>query len=301
MKTLLPTVLALLAGFAGGWLAKPAPIAPAPAPALASTPAAPSMAKPTGTEGQPPAPPVRKRILSPDAPVPSGVLPTGPAADSIEAAKLQRLTELLSLDEAGRETLKKILDDCRKAPSGDPSKPVGPKESLDHLSNTAVELERSLAALFTPEQAAAFKELRQREREGRIESKAQRDLGRLAETTDLTSAQREQILAKLRHSATAEMDALPPAVSLLASPSVLPLGTAGMPVDSILELSRLSGVDASTDHGAVFAKLNEQKLAKIDAQLAELKPLVTPAQYAQLEAAAAQQRAIRQRMLQPPR
>jgi hypothetical protein len=296
MKTLFPTAIALLAGFAGGWLAKPAP-ATATASGL-TQPSAPPQAKPPGPDITSP-PPVRQPVIPSDTPAPSGVLPTGPLAESIEGAKLQRLVELLGLDQTSQAELKKILEDCRKTPPGDPSKPANPWDTLALLTKTGEALEQSLASLFTPEQAAAFKELRQREQQNRIETKAQRDLGRIAESTDLTSAQRELILTKLRQSATAEMAALPPAASLLSSSSVLPLGTAGMPVDSMLELTHLSDIGPAADHGAFFARLSELKLARLDTQLAELKPLVTPAQYAQLEAAAARQREIRRHILQP--
>ena len=301
MKSPLFVVLALAAGFAGGWIAKPAPAAPPVAenpPAPSPKPTAP---KPTRPDGAPPRPaPPAVQPLPPDIPVRAGVLPGGPAAESMDAAKMARLGEVLGLDAEATDKLRKILDDCRKPPDVDPAKPVGPKDTFDHLTKTADTLEKALAGLFTPEQAAKFAELRQRERENRVESKAQNALARIAETTDLTKEQREQVLTTLRRTATEDLDSLPATVSLLASPSVLPLGSAGMPVDSMIELSRLTGPDAPADNGAMFARMNEMKLARADAQLAALKPLVSAAQYAQLEAAASKQRAIRQRILQPP-
>lgn len=302
MKSPLFAVLALAAGFAGGWIAKPAPAAPPVAenqPAPPPKPAAAKPARPDGTPPPRPAPPA-EHPLPPDIPVQTGVLPGGPAAETMEAAKMARLGEVLGLDAEATDKLRKILDDCRKSPDVDPTKPVGPKDTFDHLTKTAATMEKALAELFTPDQAAKFAELRQRERESRVESKAQSALARIAETTDLTKEQREQILTALRRTATEDLDSLPATVSLLASPSVLPLGSAGMPVDSMIELSRLTGPDAPTDNGAMFARMTEMKLARSDAQLAALKPLVSAAQYAQLEAAAAKQRSIRQHILQPP-
>ena len=57
-------------------------------------------------------------------------------------------------------------------------------------------LEETLAKILTPEQLAKFEELRVRERENRIESRAQRSLAQVIEEIDLSPGQRDEVLAR---------------------------------------------------------------------------------------------------------
>jgi hypothetical protein len=215
---------------------------------------------------------------------------------------MQRLAELLGLDEAAQTKLREILDGSAKAfTTADPTQPLSSKETLEVLAATAVGLEHALADLFTPEQAAKFAALRQRERANRIETKAQKELGRLCEITDLDAAQREQILPQLRQRYTAELEQMPAAYALWVESPVLPLGPRAMPEESILTLMQLAGSDATADPFAARQQMLDRQRQRLDEQLAMLRPLLTPAQIAQYETAAAQQRAIQDRMGQTPR
>jgi hypothetical protein len=289
---------AAAAGFLGGWLAKPAPAAapitaqatnthPVPAPVAVNPPPSPVEPPPEPASPPPGRPP---QVVRPDLPA---------VAESVDAAKLQRLVELLGLDEKAQAELRRILDETAKAfAGGDPTKPLSAKDTLDRLAAATTSLEQSLKALLTPEQATLFAALRQRERDNRIEAKAQRELSRLCEITDLSPAQREQILAKLRETTAGELGSLPPAYSLMVEPSVLPLGPHALPEQSILTLTQLAEVDTATDHNAAHAKLIEGQRQRLEEQLSYLRGILTPAQLAQYQAAAAGQRTL-QELLRP--
>lgn len=288
-----------LAGFLGGWLAKPtavqAPVASQPVPPPARTPVPPRPAPDV-----PVLPPGERPPLQSGQPqVPA--TPTAPAAAAgMDEAKMARLVELLGLDEAAQDKLRQILADSRR-PFTNPGKALSSKETLDLVAKAATELDQSLKALFTPEQAATFAALRQRERDNRIEAKAQRDLGRLTEVTDLTPAQRDRILEKLRANHLADLEKLPPAASLMVETSVLPLGSHALPEQSIIALTRTAEVDSGDDHAAAHDRMIEQQRRQLDEQLAFLRTVLSPAQVAQFEAAAAQQRAFQDMIRQPPR
>jgi hypothetical protein len=296
-------LLALLAGFAGGWLAKPVPPATTAAPQVNGGPATrpPTPAPGPATEpGERPPPPAGARppgIAGPIAAPP----PAGPAAESRDAAKMLRFIEAIGLSESQQEDLKKILAETRDAyTASDPTQPMTAKETLDLVAKCGTQLEQALAGLLTPEQAAKFTELRQRERDNRIETKAQRELGQLSEFTDLSPTQREQILAQLRQATAAELSTIHASYTLMLDSSVLPLGPHTMPEQSILTLTQLAETPGTPDPAALHTKLIAEQRRRLDERLAWLKPILTPAQLAQYQAAAAEQRAIHDRM-NPPR
>jgi hypothetical protein len=82
--------------------------------------------------------------------------------------------------------------------------------------------------------------------------------------------------------------------------SVLPLGPHTMPEHSVLTLTELAETPAVPDPAALHTKLIAEQRRRLDERLAWLKPILTPAQLAQYQAAAAEQRAIHDRM-NPPR
>ena len=294
---LLIALAAAVAGFLGGWLAKPTPTAAS----ITASPTSQPVQQPLPVNPPAPVQPPPERVNPPPIRPPQVVGPDSPAvAESVDAAKMQRLVELLGLDETAQAELRKILDETRKTfATADPTKPLSAKETLDRLAETATTLEKSLNALLTPEQAATFAALRQRERDNRVETKAQVELSRLSEITDLSPAQREQILTKLRETTASELNSLPPAYSLMVEPSVLPLGSHALPEPSILALTQLAEVDTATDHSAAHAKLLEGQRQRLDEQLNYLRAILTPAQLAQYQAAAAGQRAL-QELMRPP-
>lgn len=297
--SLVVPVLTLVVGFAGGWLTKPTPAPPAtPEVTAHPTPQPPPPAQPNA---EPPAttppPTVPLRAPGPIATTPA----TGSAANSRDAAKMLRFIEAIGLSETQQADLNKIIADTRAAyTTTDPTKPMSPKETLDLVATCSMGLEKSLAALLTPDQAAKFAELRQRERDNRIEAKAHRELGHLSELTDLSPTQRDQILSQLRQANTAELSAIPASYALMLDSSVLPLGPHTMPEQSILTLTQLADTTDNADPAAVHDKIIAAQRRRLEERLNWLKPILTPAQLAQYQAAAAEQRAIHD-LINPPR
>ncbi len=294
-------VLALLAGFAGGWLAKPAPAPVAGAPVRPPARVHPSVpVGPVGPAGELPQPPRMDRSPNDASPLP-GDASAGPSPISRDAAKMLRVVEALGLSETQQTDLEKILAETRKAYTGGAStKAISAKETLELVSACGATLEKSLTALLTPEQAAKFAELRQRERDNRIEAKTHRELGQLSEITDLSPAQRDQVLAQLRQATVAELSAIPASYSLMLDSSVLPLGSHAMPEQSILVLSQVADTDGSSDPEASHAKLIAEQRRRLDERLTWLKPILSPAQLAQYQASVAEQHAIHDQMIPPP-
>lgn len=290
--TLLIALVAALAGFLGGWLAKPVP-APAPVTTTAPQPPLPSVPRPGAPPPRPGPAPMPPDHLRP----PSAFKVPALSAETVDAAKLQRLVEVLELDENARAGLEKILAESRDSLAAtDPTKPLGAKDTLAQATATGVRLEQALKDFFTPEQAAAFAGLRQRERDNRIETKAQRELGRLSEITDLSPAQRELILVKLRETSAAELDILPDGCSLIIAPSVLPLGPLAMQEQALLTLARIAETDTPDARSAPQVRLLDHQRGQLDEQLAYLQTVLTPAQLAQYQVAAAAHRTIQDRL-----
>jgi hypothetical protein len=292
MKSPILFLAAVVLGFVGGWLAKPAPQSP-PAPPPASpakpvaAPASPAPAEPT--PAPPPAAPGRppvERVQQPPLPPAAGVA-------NQDEAKLARLAELLGLDKEGEDALKLALGDARAAYTAESGKALTARESLDHIVKVAGQLERAIDALLeTPEQKAAFAALRQRERDNRIETKAQREMGVLTGITDILPEQREAILAHLRERAAADAAKLPPELALAVESPALPLGPMGLTEDALLAMLRAADDDPALAKADVFTL----QARRLDEQLAFLKTVLTPAQYAQMEQSAAAQRAIHERI-----
>jgi hypothetical protein len=297
-------LLALLAGFAGGWLAKPAPPgATAPPVAGQSTNPPPGQRPPASDrpEGDLPPPPGGGGPPRGGNSMAGDPVGAGAPAESRDAAKMLRFVEVLDLSEAQQTDLEKILAETRAAyTTADPNQPMTAKETLELVAKCSTALEKSLTGLLTPEQATKFAELRQRERDNRIEAKAHRELGHLSELTDLSASQRDQILAQLREANVAELSAIPASYALMLDSSVLPLGPHAMPEQSILTLTQVAETSDSPEPTAAHAKLIADQRRRLDERLALLKPILTPAQLAQYQSAAAEQRAFHDRMA-PPR
>ena len=306
--TLVIPIVAAMGGFGLGWLAKPAGDGtPATPPAVATLPgkvtAKPDpAARPSRGESAPPA-----RVSSVREPASEGASagaaePAGNVSAGKNAAKMLRLAEAVGLSDAQQADLKKLIAESQKAfIASHPAPSAGVNETLDHFAASGAALEKGLAALLTPEQSRAFEDLRKRERDNRIETTAQRELGNLTEVTDLTAEQRDKVLALLRTSSAAEAGAIPPSLALILDSSVLPLGSDAPSAQSIENLSQLAAALAPGDPAAPHAKLIENQRRELDERLNRLKDVLTPAQVAQYRAAIAEQHAIQDTMMPPQR
>jgi hypothetical protein len=307
--SLLILALATLIGFGLGWVIKPA-ADPAAAPLAAAGPSRQPVdpATPADHPQTPPSAVPTPPVVPPLAP-PNTDRNTDPAArnekiiNAKNAAKMQRLAEAMGLSDEQQVALQKILLENQKSfaakEAADP--PSGPQASLDCLAASGAALEAALGSLFTPEQSTAFAELRKRERDNRLEAATQRDLGNLAAITDLSTDQRNQIHEQFSNSTAAEMDAIPAALALVLDSSVLPLGAQTPSAQSVQTLRQIAETQDINDPMAMHAKIIENLRRKSDQRLALLTPILTPAQLAQYQAAIAEQRAIQDIMVPPPR
>ena len=297
-SVVLPLV-ATVVGFCLGWLVKPQsePVITQRPLATSQTPKAP--AKPAL---EPPVQPPPGPALRPGAAGKPDAEFREKAGTARNSAKMLRFAEALGLSAAQQEDLTQLIDGSLKpASTGQAARPVGAGEVLDQFAARAAALEQGLAKLLTPEQSAAFAELRQRERDNRVETTAQRELGNLTEVTDLTAEQRDKVLALLRTSSAAEAGAIPPSLALILDSSVLPLGSDAPSAQSIENLSQLAAALAPGDPAAPHAKLIENQRRELDERLNRLKDVLTPAQVAQYRAAIAEQHAIQDTMMPPQR
>jgi rubrerythrin len=294
-------ILATLIGFGLGWLVKPAP-----SPSGAATPsrAATASASPAGVAQNPnPAPAMPARPVRAAAAKGSAATAPGGAeefTDPKDAAKMLRLVEALGLSEAQQADLKKIIAESRKSlVAGETGLPAGSPDLLTLQSSSGEALETALAALLTPEQSSAFAELRKRERDNRIEVRAQRELGQLLEMTDLSADQRAKVLGQLSESAATELASIPSSLALLLDSSMLPLGPQAVSEQTIRTLREIADAQDLSDPAAVHAKLIESQRRKLDERLKLLKDILTPAQVAQYQATIAEQHAIHD-LINPP-
>jgi hypothetical protein len=309
--SLVVPLLTAFVGFGLGWLARPAADHATPNPPDAAPP------RPQASAPAPPAPTPPSPALIPqrDTPAPPSLDETvrevaaATAAERREkvidgknAAKMLRLAEALGLSAAQQADLKKIIsDNQRSAHASDLAPGAGAAAVLEQFAAKGTALEKSLAALLTPEQRVTFEDLRLRERDNRIETTAQRELANLSEVTDLSAEQREQVLAQLRKARATEIGAMPAALALILDSSVLPLGPVVPSAQSIQTLRQLAANQPADTSNDLHATLLETKRRQLDEQLKLLKDILTPAQLAQYRATIAEQQAIHDMMIPPPR
>ncbi|MCX6874233.1 MAG: hypothetical protein NTW21_10565 [Verrucomicrobia bacterium] len=300
-------VLTTLIGFGLGWMAKPS-ANPAPGPTSAATclhqatdRESPAVVPPTSPPPppSPPRPDVRPNAGGPAAEVQDD---SARSTEPGNAAKMLRLAEALGLSDEQQADLKHIIAESLKAfNAGNPAQPPRANAMLDQFASSATAIEKSLGTLLTPEQCTAFAQLRKRQLDNRIETRAQRDLGSLTEVTDLSPEQRDQVLAQLRQSTAAELGAMPAPLALILDSSVLPLGSLAPSEQSIQTLRQLADSQTPDNPAALHAKLVDNQRRTLDARLRLLKDILTPAQLAQYQATIDNQHAIHNLMLQPQR
>lgn len=280
-------------GFGLGWLVKPAAAPATPKPPLAATPATKTTATPPPAAPAAPAPAEHVRPAAAGGPAAAAAERKEKIATAKTTAKLQRLAEAIGLSVAQQADLTKLITESQKVATSEPSGQVASAgDVLGQLAASAAALENGLTTLLSPEQAAAFDQLRKRERDNRIETSAQRELGDLTEVTDLSAEQRDEVLTQLRKASAGELAAVPAPLALVMDSSVLPLGPLAPSAQSIQTLRQLADGQAPDDPAALHSKLIESQRHQLDARLALLKDILTPAQLAQYQATVAEQYAI---------
>lgn len=216
-----------------------------------------------------------------------------PLADSAEQgpksrdeARMLRLTEALGLSVDQQGEIIRLIEEVQAATDG--NVPV-----IQDLATRGNAIQEGLAKLLTPEQLAKFQELRVRERDNLIESRAQKMVIGAIEEIDLSPAQREEVLERLRQKVRADMQAIPAVATLLFDKSMLPTNNKELSLDGILILSKISEEGDPLEDPA---KAQQNVLAKNRSELEEtlkcFDGILSGAQMGQYQAALSESRNV---------
>lgn len=278
---LLPAFTALL-GFSIAWIAKPA--ADTVAPVAKSEDLGPNRPAHPETSSHPPRPEKpRSHETKPGNFRLADLADRGPK--SRDEAKMLRLTEALGLTIDQQGAIIKLVEDVQATASD--KVPV-----ITDLTTRGAAIQDGLAKVLTPEQLAKFQEIRDRERDNRTELRSQRFLTQAIDDIDLTTAQRDELLKRLRQKAKADLQTIPAAASLLFDKSLLPTGNRELSVDGILLLAQLGKETVPTDPMAAHQQVLDHQRQELEEILKCFDGVLTPGQMGQYQAAIAEQRKI---------
>lgn len=284
-KFLLPILTAAI-GFTLAWVAKPT----SPAVLQATPPAETTAIKPARTEP-------RNHLSSDEGKRPkdvkAGDFPLADQADlgpkTRDEARMLRLTEALGLTIDQQGTVIKLVEDAQAAINGEI--PV-----IQDLTHRGKMIEDGLAQALSPDQLAKFQELRVRERENRIEIRAQQMLGLAINDIDLSPTQREEVLDRLRQRTKAELQSIPAAATLLFDKSMLPTHNKELSVDGVLLLTKMGEVpDINADPMAAHNKVIQSQRQELEQVLKCFDGILTAGQMGQYQAGLAETREILKR------
>ena len=286
---LLPAATALV-GFSIAWLAKPAAT---PALTPAEQAAAPRVARaetgsrPSPTDGKRP-----KDVKASDFPL-ADQAEQGPKTR--DEAKMLRLTEALGLSIDQQGEIIKLIESVQASASA-----TAP--AIEDLTTRGKAVEDGLAKLLTPVQLAKFQELRERERENRIELRSQQILTGAIDEIDLAPAQRLEVLDRLRQKAKADLQSIPSAATLLFDKSVLPTGGKELSADGILMLTKMGEKVSVGDPAVAYQAVLNQQRSELEELLKCFDGILTPGQMGQYQAALSETRELLKTMPQnsPP-
>lgn len=272
---ILPIVTAI-AGFAVGWLVKPAPEA---APTAVAKPPRREAAKPAPTRQEPAAEPGKSTAKAiPLAANRRSEAEIQAQIKTLDDAKMARLTEALNLTSEQQAEVLRIMTTAQTTLN--PEEKLDPLRMLDIAAGAGAAIEKSLASLLSPEQAAAFTALRERSRQNSIETNSQKQVSTFSKLIDLSPEQRETITGRIRDGVRQSYESRPQGLDLVLDTSPLPTGPTFVADSSIDLLKLLTG---SPDANANIESFREVQRRNLDAQSELYKDILTPAQQAQLK------------------
>ena len=288
-STLIATAAAL-AGFATGWLLKPAG-EPGASETAAPEQAAGTRAVGAGKSRERDESPLVLRSRGGEAKADPELATAqvafergfSNATERAENGRLSRLSEALGLSPEQKATMKVLLANRSDGSRLLNGAGVSPSEMMAQAAQAEQTFGKQLEKLLDPEQSAAFAALRQREKENTVEAKAQRDLADLIGQIDLSGNQRELALEALRGGSEEALAKLPAGWSLI-NEAASKLGGARAAV--MEEMSEFMGDDsAMADTQEFHRRLSQSKRAAMERSLARLGPILTPGQLAQYRSA----------------
>jgi hypothetical protein len=284
----LPAATAL-AGFAIAWIAKPVPPPLVVKGNAEETSPARSARSTTGgrdiaDDGKRP-----KEVKAGDFPL-ADQAEQGPKTR--DEARLLRLTEALGLSIDQQGAIISLIEDVQAKADG--NVPV-----IQDLTTRGNAIEEALAKILSPEQLAKFQELRVRERENRVEVRAQRLLTTALEDIDLSPEQREEVLDRLRQKAKADMQSIPAAATLLLDKSMLPTNNLELSVDGVLLLAQMGGENPPEDPAEAHRQVLETQRRELEEILRCYDGILTAGQMGQYQAVFHEQREAMKRVTAP--
>lgn len=286
---ILPAVTALV-GFSIAWIAKPDAAAPL-----------------SGAKTNEPSAVIRpERSASGDglpnsdsnrpAEVKAGDFPLADKAEqgpkTRDEARMLRLTEALGLSLDQQGSIISLIEDIQTKLDG--NVPV-----IQDLATRGKAVEEGLASILSPEQLAKFQEIRARERDNRIEQRAQAQLMPAIQDIDLSPQQREEVLSRLRQKSKAEMQAIPAAATLLFDKSLLPTNNKELSVDGVLLLARANESVDLDDPMKAHQRVLDTHKRELEDILACYDGVLTPGQMGQYQAAMYERRQLTKRIPAP--
>ena len=207
----------------------------------------------------------------------------GNATERAENGRLSRLSEALGLSPEQKATMKVLLANRSDGSRLLNGAGVSPSEMMAQAAQAEQTFAKQLEKLLDPEQSAAFAALRQREKENTVEAKAQRDLADLIGQIDLSGNQRELALEALRGGSEEAIAKLPAGWSLINEAASKLGGTQAAVME---EMSEFMGDDsAMADSQEFHRRLSQSKRAAMERSLVRLSPILTPGQLAQYRSA----------------
>ena len=215
------------------------------------------------------------------------------APKSREEAKMRRFAEALGLSTDQQGAIAKLVEDVQAADSA--GVPI-----IQDLTTRGQAIENGLAKLLNPAQLAKFQELRVRERENRIELRSQNILTKAIEEIDLSPAQRDEVLSRLRQKAKAELQSIPAAAMLFSDKSMLPTGGNQLPMDGILSLARIGQQPPTQESLETYHEVADQRREELEEILRCFDGILTPGQMGQYQALLSEQREILNRISNGP-
>jgi len=281
-QQLLP-VLAAAIGFAVAWVVKPAPAPVTTTEGGKSAPKASSRSD-NNTRTRPSAVSEKrpKEVKAGDFPL-ADMADKGPKTRT--EAKMLRLSEALDLSIDQQGEIISALEKAKAAASDDV--PV-----IQDLTRRGNEVEDALKKILTPEQLAKFEELRVRQRENRIEARAQLALAQTIEEVDLSPGERDDVLARLRQYAKEQIQAIPASATLLLNTSILPTDAKDPNVDAVLMLTRIAEEPPAPDDPMVAHQIViKRQRQELEERLQCFDGILTAGQMGQVHAAIAEKRA----------
>ncbi len=206
-----------------------------------------------------------------------------------DEARLLRLTEALGLSIDQQGAIISLIEEVQAKADG--NVPV-----IQDLTTRGSAIEEALAKILSPEQLAKFQELRVRERENRTEVRALRLLNSALEDIDLSPAQREEVLDRLRQKAKADMQSIPAAATLLLNKSMLPTNNKELSMDGVLLLAQMGEKNIPTTPLEAHQKVLESQRRDLEEILRCYDGILTAGQMGQYQAAYHEQRELMKRM-----